>query len=101
MGAGGIAKSPPGPPGIKSKAPTPALGSKGLFLSSLAKPLSINSLRVIALSLGSPLLPSLTSTASLRESSVDLSSGSVLAGIFLMAGTLVPLVAIKSASIHL
>ena len=61
VGAGGTARLPPGTLGIKSKAPTPALGSKGLFLSSIAKPLSISSLKVIALSLGSPLLPSLTS----------------------------------------
>ena len=101
VGAGGIDKSPPGTLGIKSSVGTPALGSKGLLFNCLASPLSINSLKVIALSLGSPLLPSLTSWASFIESSVARSSGSVFAGMFLSAGTLVPLVAIKSPLVRL
>ena len=72
--------------GIKSIKPP---GSKGLFLSCLAKPLSISSLRVIALSKGSPRLPSLTSCASFIESRVSRNSLSTVVGIFFKAGTLV------------
>ena len=49
----------------------------------------MSSRSVTALSLGSPLLPSRTSTASFKDSKTSLVSVSILAGMFLMAGTLV------------
>ena len=73
----------------KSVIPVPALGSNGLSLSSVAKPLSISSLKVIALSLGSPRLPNRTSEASLRDSKTLFIFGSRSAGISILGGTLV------------
>jgi hypothetical protein len=73
FGAGGTDKSP----GFSSGGPksiAPAFGLKGLPANCLAKPLSISSLSVTALSLGSPLLPSLTSSASFIDSKVALVS---------------------------